>query len=349
MPNLDLQNHYLNLVNNKVSDFKLELGRVKDEYTSAISYLQKYHLDEARENNNNYTISLLSDEDKTVDYFTKKEQKFSNAIDRINNLISFLDLDENFKIKKSIDFDISAFLDIFISDYGLVKFYKNTKDQILLDFDNMFSADLAEPKPEPSAVPGASEPAKPRSISIFDTSAEKSSPLDKTKAKDTKAPEVSVGQEVDVKQLSTQDRINIESAEDQACALPSSEDLSNTKDQKYEGLYYIRSFALNLKFGKKVGKRDFFAGVTPDGKWLASKSGALIFGKSELVTENKIRSFAVKAINERPNGFIDWNQTGGALKRTFFENLPQIETADSKKKDKNKHPKTKKKFCINIS
>ena len=321
----------LRLIKDKSSDFKIELGRLKDEFTNAIDALIKYHLDDAIATNNKFSINLYSDVDRSIKYFTKKEEAFDSASMAINRLLDSLGLDSNLKIRLSDDdHDIYSFIETFILEYGLIKFYKNTKDQILLDFDNIYNS------PEATAAMAQSSSRRPpnKTPPISSNESLIFAPEDESEEEEEEEDEEEEEEEEEKHNLTAEERMELEEAYN-SDELPDSEILSET-DARYNGDYYIRSFF--IKFTIKKNNRSvnikYFGAVSPDGKWVCSKKGLPIYGKTEIRVENRVKSNATQVLNVRPNQFSEWITVGGAVKHTFYDNLPEIGVGKGKSSEK---------------
>lgn len=326
----------LSLIKNKTSDFKLELGRVKDEFTNAILSLVNIHLEEAQKSNDKFSINLFSDIDKSIKYFTKTDD-FSLAIEKINQLLKTFELDIGLQIIPSTDININNVLNIFITEYGLTKFYRATKDQVLLDFDNLYNspeakAVLETPAVNPPAVQPTvrTPPISSRQISIFQEEPEgEEEEEEELEGEEEEGVAAAPGSE---SRLTAKEREELE-AQLNIEDIPSSENLSSS-DVRYSGVYYIRSFLLKIiTKDKREFKLKYFAPITPEGKWLCTKNGKTIFTKTEIRAENRAQTYATQALDKKPEGFLEWVSSGGQAKNIFYTSLPEIGKGKSADKD----------------
>lgn len=299
------------LVIDNISDFKLELGRVKDELTSAVNLLLNINSD----------LVSTSPSSLDLDYYLKNSagiNDLSIAVRKINEDILNKGMDIDFQIDLGINQDFSSFLDTYVSEYGLFKFYKNDKNQILLDFDNFLFSLEANLKSDNQKV---KTPEDLPIIPIYEESGKLRKIEDKVELTPEKEEEEE-GEEI-VQKISIDEKNELDKQIDILCSIPDSE-ITSSPEEKWGSDYYIKSFYINIKVRNKTKKVELYAGMSNDGRWLATKNNMFIFAKSEFKVENLIDSFASKAISGTPDGFISWEETGGRKKRSFYDNLPQI-------------------------
>lgn len=308
----------ISLVEDKVSDFKIEVSRIKSEFKEAFDSILEFSIDSAKESGDNFSLNLYTDIDRSINYF-RKSGNFKDLIDNLNRLIEIYNLDLSLKINKSYNEDIDTFLNIFISEYGISKFYKDTIDQVLFEFDSMMNLDRDKIK-SPGDKIQTERPISSNMIPVFDLEEDEEHDEDKE-------DEEGKGDKEDAdKNLSRDDINHIEEEVEKFSSIDPFADIISDTDARYSGSYFLRKFIFISSI--RNTRRELFAAISSDNKWIVTKSGRFIIAKDEFAAESKVSRYAFSTSDATPSFFRSWVDIGGSPKRAFYGSIPSIGAPD---------------------
>lgn len=155
----------LNLIQGKISDFKLELGRVSDAFKVAVDAYLKSETSKKSVQRDPYFFDLFSNPRKFLEQLFKANN-FSMGLEKLNGYIRDGKVDPSLAITLFGDESIKEALSNFVTEYGVYNFYNNDKTKILQDLDsviidaNIGSQDVSmQPEQKESVeIPAISEP-----------------------------------------------------------------------------------------------------------------------------------------------------------------------------------------------
>jgi len=337
----------LSLLDNRLSDFKLELGRIKDEVTNAVDALQPAYLSKTESENLRALYSNIETFIKSVILKGNNLSDFRDIVLSINNSLDTFDVTKQLQIRYGNDEFINKFLDIFIKDYGFIKFYSQSKDQVLLDFDLMIDEESKQEVPkqtEKGKAPVSDRRKREEGIRIFD----KEKDWDRFFGRGTGGEEGVVEAEFEddeeppenKEEVSKEDEFTRDSIVENLIKISESEKLEDF--EKYDEEYHIAQFSFKIfytkkdgsegayTYGNKLGGRRFYCAIAKNNYFLATKSGKIIIADTLNSIKSDIESYAARLVDTKPEGFIKFIELGGRIKRKFKETLPDV-AGDNKK------------------
>jgi hypothetical protein len=335
---MEISKENLSLLDNRLSDFKLELGRVKDEFTNAVDALQQAYLIETQSENERAKYSNIDTFIKSIVLKNNYLSNFREIVLNINKYLTIFDVTEQSQIKYGNDESINKFLDIFIKEYGLIKFYSQSKDQVLLDFDLIIDEENKQEvskQTEKVKAPDSGRRKKKEEniIKIFDEEIFK----DEDEDEDEEPLE-------NKEKVSKEDEFTRDSIVENMIKISESEMIQDDFE-RYDEEYHIAQFSFKIFYTKKDGSRGsyvygsrisgrkFYCDLANNNYFLATKSGKIIIADSPINIEANIQNYAARLVDTKPEGFIKFIDFGGKTKRKFKEILPDV--AGDNKKNKN--------------